>query len=257
MSEARTIDLNGDVGEGFGPYRIGCDRELIPLLSSANIACGFHAGDPRTMRETIELCLEAGVAIGAHPGLPDRAGFGRRQMALTAEEVRDDVLYQLGAIEAFVRAAGGTLHHVKLHGALYHMADRTEALAAAVVQAVQSFDPRLGLYVPPDGGLQRAAEAAGMRTAAEAFADRRYGADGRLLPRGAADAVLETPEEAARQAVRIAAERSVRTADGREVPVKAGTICIHGDGPRAPEMAAAVRSALEAAGWQIRAPFSF
>jgi len=256
MSNARTIDLNGDVGEGFGPYAIGRDRDLIPLLSSANIACGFHAGDPRTMRETVERCIEAGVAVGAHPGLPDRAGFGRRALALTAQEAADDLLYQLGALDAFVRAAGGRIRHVKLHGALYHMADRSEALAEAVAQAVRRFDPAIGLFVPPDGLLERAARAAGLKTAAEAFADRRYGADGRLLPRGSAGAVLERPEEAAAQALDIASRGVVRTADGGTAEVRAGTLCIHGDSPGAPEIAAAVRRALEREGWRIASPFA-
>jgi UPF0271 protein len=250
LTQAKTIDLNGDVGEG-----IGRDRELIPHLSSANIACGFHAGDPRTMRETVELCMEHGVAIGAHPGLPDRANFGRREMALTAREAADDLLYQLGALDAFVRSAGGRIRHVKLHGALYHMADRSEELAEAVVHAVRRFDPSLGLFVPPDGLLERAAQAAGLQIAAEAFADRRYGADGRLLPRGSAGAVLERPEEAAEQALGIAARGVVRTADGGMAQIRAGTICIHGDSPRAPEIAAAVRRALVREGWRIVSPF--
>ncbi|OUM95364.1 MAG: lactam utilization protein LamB [Thermobacillus sp. ZCTH02-B1] len=247
----RTIDLNGDVGEG-----IGRDRELIPFLSSANIACGFHAGDPRTMRETVELCMEHGVAIGAHPGLPDRAGFGRRAMAISPREAADDLLYQLGSLYAFVRAAGGRIRHVKLHGALYHMADRSEELADAIVGAVRRFDPSLGLFVPPGGLLARSAEAAGLGYAVEAFADRRYGADGRLLPRGADGAVLERPEEAAEQALAIAACGVVRTADGGTAEVRAGTICIHGDSPRAPEIAAAVRRALEREGWRIVSPFA-
>lgn len=249
------IDLNGDVGEGFGAYSIGSDSALIPLLSSANIACGFHAGDPRTMRETVARCVAANVAIGAHPGLPDRIGFGRRPMEIAPEEAHDDLLYQIGALQAFAHAAGASLRHVKLHGALYHMADRSDPLAEAVVRAVCALDRTLVLFAPPAGAMQRAAEAAGLRLAVEAFADRRYGAGGKLLPRRDPRALVESPDEAARQAVMLAKAGEVVTADGGREAVRADTICIHGDSPHALATAAAVRAALEREGLAVAPPF--
>lgn len=249
-----TIDLNGDLGEGYGLWRAGDDEALLGIVSSANIACGFHAGDPHVMRRTVEACLARGVSIGAHPGLPDRLGFGRREMAVTPEEVEDFVLYQTGALLAFVTACGGRLAHVKPHGALYHMAARRADIAAAVARAVQRLDPALMLYVPPRSELERAGRACGLRVVTEGFADRAYMPDGSLAPRHAPGAVLDDESEMVRQALALAGRGRVRTAGGGEIEWRTETICVHGDRPRAAEHAAALRRGLEGAGLRIAPP---
>ncbi|WP_248930151.1 LamB/YcsF family protein [Paenibacillus hamazuiensis] len=247
------IDLNSDMGESFGAYRIGQDERLLDYVSSANIACGFHAGDPGVMRRTVRLCLDRGVAIGAHPGLPDLAGFGRRELKITAGEAYELTVYQIGALQAFVRAEGGALRHVKPHGALYNMAAADPALAAAIAEAVQRVDPALVLFGLAGSELIRAAARIGLRAAAEAFADRAYRPDGALAPRSERGAVIADAEAAARQAVRIARQRSVTATDGHDIVVAADTLCIHGDGPHALEFAARIRQELEAAGVTVRA----
>lgn len=242
------IDLNADVGEGMD------DAALLPFLTSANVACGLHAGGPAVMDRTVALALERGVGIGAHPGYPDRENFGRTNMDLPPDELRAVILYQLGALDALVRARGGMLRHVKAHGALYNRAAKDPALARSFAEAVRAF--RAGLLVVGLAGSAQleAARAAGLPAAGEAFADRRYLPDGSLMPRSQPGAVLHNPAEAAAQALQIARERSVTAAGGARVALEAQTLCLHGDTPGAVEIARAVRSALEAAGIEITAP---
>lgn len=250
------IDLNADAGEGFGRYRAADEEALFPHLTSVNLACGFHAGDPLTMRASIALAARHGVAVGAHPGFPDRVGFGRRDLAATPDEIRADTLYQLGALSSFLRAAGLALHHVKPHGALYHRVHRDEAAAAALAAAVAEHEPSVPLVTlaGPAGRLaRRAAEASGLRTVAEAFPDRAYLASGELAPRGRAGSVLAEPERIAERAVRLARGEAVAALDGGEVRVEADTLCLHGDEPAAARTAAAVRRALADAGVEVRA----
>lgn len=247
-----TVDLNCDLGESYGAYLIGRDSELLKLVSSANIACGFHAGDPSVMRRTVRLCLENGVAIGAHPGLPDLQGFGRREMKITPEEAYDLTLYQIGALDAFVRAEGGELRHVKPHGALYNMAAVNKRLADAIADAISRFAPGLKLYALSGSELVDAARAKGLSVASEVFADRRYRPDGTLVPRSEPDAVIQGTEDAKQQVLRMVREGAVVASDGTEVQIQADTVCLHGDGPHAVEFAAGLRGALEAAGITIR-----
>ena len=248
------IDLNCDLGESFGAWRMGEDAALLELVSSANIACGFHAGDPLIMRQTVRLAAARGVAIGAHVSLPDLQGFGRREMRVSADEAGAMTLYQLGALHAFVRAAGTRLAHVKPHGALYNMAARDRALADAIARAVRAFDPRLILFGLAGSALIDAGKAIGLPVAAEAFADRRYGADGSLQPRGEAGAVIDDAQAATEQALGIARDGVVATADGRRVNLHADTLCLHGDGVHAVQLARQLRAALEQAGVRIAAP---
>jgi UPF0271 protein len=245
------IDLNADVGESYGAWTMGHDDELIPIVTSVNVACGAHAGDPLVMARTVELAARQGAAIGAHPGYPDRDGFGRRDLAMAPDELQASVLYQLGALGAFVRAAGQTLRHVKPHGALYNRAVRDAELAAAIVQTVRQFDSSLVVVGLAGSVLLGVAREAGLAVAAEAFADRAYEADGSLRSRRLAGAVLATPEAAADQAVSIVTRGTVTSHDGREVRVAADTLCVHGDTPGAPGYARMVRCALEAAGVSV------
>ncbi|RDI95667.1 LamB/YcsF family protein [Meiothermus sp. QL-1] len=247
------IDLNADAGESFGPWRLGQDEELFPLLSSVNVACGFHAGDPLTIRRTLELARKAGIAVGAHPGFPDRVGFGRRELSASPEEVYADVLYQIGALSGFLRAAGMALHHVKPHGALYNRATRDAPTALAIAQAVKDFDPALPLVVLPNTPLEAEARRIGLRTVAEAFPERGYTKDGRLAPRGTPGAWIHDPEMAARRAVAMVLEGWVEAVDGGRVAVQAETLCIHGDNPAAVAIARAVREALLREGVEIQA----
>ena len=251
-----SVDLNCDVGESFGAWRLGADSDVLAHVTSANIACGFHAGDPATMRKTVDLALAHGVALGAHPGLPDLAGFGRRVMEVTADEVYDMVVYQVGALAAFAAARGARLAHVKPHGALYNMAATRPPLADAIARATRDVDRALLLYGLAGSALIAAARSAGVEPVEEVFADRRYSADGTLVPRSERGAVIEDTEAAVRQAVRIAREGKVTAIDGSEVGVSAGTICIHGDTPGAAEHARALRVALEEAGIDVAAPRS-
>ena len=249
-----TIDLNCDLGESFGAYAIGDDAGVLPYVTSANVACGAHAGNPSVMRRTVAAALEHGVSIGAHPGLPDLAGFGRRELRIAPQEAYDLVVYQVGALAAFAAAAGTALRHVKPHGALYNMACADAALAEPIARAVRDVDARLILFGLPGSELQRAAEGAGLRFAREAFADRAYAPDGSLAPRGTPGAVVEDADEAVRRAVGIAAERRARTAGGSELRMEADTICIHGDRPDAARFARALRAGLEARGIRVAAP---
>ena len=238
------VDLNCDCGESFGDWPMGRDAELLPLVTSANIACGFHAGDPVVMQRTIALAMQHGVAIGAHPGFPDLQGFGRRNMQLSATEVYDMVMYQISALQGMVQAAGGVLHHVKPHGALYNMAAKDKQLATAIAQAVASLDQKLLLYGLSGSALVEACLEAGLRTCSEVFADRRYEADGSLRSRRLPDALITDPQEAAQQALDMVLEGKIRAIDGGEVSLKAETICLHGDGAHAVELAVVIRETL-------------
>ncbi len=250
----KRIDLNCDLGESFGAWRMGEDATLLALVSSANIACGFHAGDPAIMQHTVALALAHDVAIGAHVSLPDLQGFGRREMSVGADEVQAMTLYQIGALDAFVRAAGARLAHVKPHGALYNMAARDRALADAIARAVHAFDPRLRLFGLAGSALIDAGKALGLPVAAEAFADRRYLADGSLQPRRESGAVLDDADLATAQAIGIARDGTAQAANGQPVTLHADTLCLHGDGAHAVSLARQLRAALEAAGLRIAAP---
>jgi UPF0271 protein len=245
------IDLNCDMGESFGRYVIGNDEAMMPYITSANIACGLHAGDPLVMEGTVRLAQEHGVGIGAHPGLPDLQGFGRRMMQLAPEEVEAFVLYQIGALAAFAKAAGAKLVHVKPHGALYNLAARDRPLAEAIARAVARFSRQLILVGLANSLLVQAGLEAGLPVAREAFADRAYEADGSLRPRRLPGAVLEDPAQAAEQAVRIARDGLVVAYSGEEVSVQAETLCLHGDTPTAIEIAKTIRRELEAVGIEV------
>lgn len=247
------VDLNCDVGESFGAYQIGNDAEVLKYVSSASIACGFHAGDPATMRRTVKLAAERGVAIGAHPGLPDLVGFGRRAMELTPQQAYDLVVYQIGALQAFVIAQGARLRHVKPHGALYTMAAADPALAKAIAEAVSRVNPALLLVGLSGSELIAAGRAAGLATANEVFADRTYLADGTIMPRRHHSALITDPASAAERASIMARHGKVLSDDGKEVFVQADTICIHGDGPYAVEFAQAIRERLTGDGIEVRA----
>lgn len=247
-----TIDLNGDVGEGFGPYVMATDPDLLDCVSSASIACGFHAGDPGTMRRTVRLALEKGVAIGAHPGLPDRMGFGRRAMEIAPDEAYEMTLYQIGALDAFVKAEGGRMAHVKPHGALYNMAAQDPLLARSIAEAVYDYDPHLILFGLSGSELIRAGESLGLRTANEVFADRRYLNDGRLSPRRNPGSVITEVEEAVAQTLRLVREKAVVSLEGDLLRLEADTLCIHGDTPHAVRFARTIRDRLLQQGIRIR-----
>jgi UPF0271 protein len=246
------IDLNSDLGESFGPWPMGQDAALMASISSANVACGFHAGDPGAMRATIALAREKGVAIGAHPGFPDLVGFGRREMKATAAEVEDLVLYQLSALAGMASAQGMRLQHVKAHGALYNMACRDRALAEAIAKAVASFDRSLILFGLPNSELLRAGEAAGLPVAAEGFADRAYDPDGSLTSRTKPGSVIHDTQQVVERAIKMVKEKQVIAVDGSTLALHADTICLHGDTPGAAEHARAVRAGLESAGIAVR-----
>ena len=246
------IDLNSDLGESFGPWPMGQDAALMDSISSANVACGFHAGDPGTMRATIAMAGEKGVAIGAHPGFPDLVGFGRRKMNASPAEVQDFVLYQVAAIAGMAAAQGTTLQHVKAHCALYNMACRDRALADSIAKAVASLDRSLILFGLPDSELLRAGEAAGLRVAAEVFADRAYEPDGALTPRSRPGSVIHDTATVVARAIRMVRNKEVVAVDGSVIKLQADTICLHGDTPGAADHARAVRRGLEDAGVEIR-----
>ncbi|GMA57510.1 UPF0271 protein [Alicyclobacillus sacchari] len=249
------VDLNADLGERFGVYDLGADEQLMGCVTSANLACGMHAGDPQVMWRSVKLAKDARVAIGAHPGYPDLQGFGRRDMALTASEVYVYVLYQIGALSAFLRAAGATLHHLKPHGALYNRAAVDPEIARAIAQAVADFDPALVLYAPFASCLARAGLTCGLTVGHEVFADRRYEANGQLTPRRHPDALIENLEEACEQVLTMVCAGKVRARTGEWLEVSADTVCLHGDGPQAVAFAKRIRERLAEAGVQVR-PFA-
>jgi len=246
-----TIDLNCDLGESYGPYRLGNDEALMSLITSANVACGYHAGDPVVMDRTVRLAVAHGVAVGAHPGFPDLVGFGRRPMHLAPEEVENDILYQVGALAAFAHAAGSALVHVKPHGALYNMAAADIAVARAIARGVARAGPHLVLVGLAGSALLAAAQEIGLRAASEGFADRAYEADGTLRSRKLPGAVLRDPEAAATQAVQIARDGYVTACTGERVPLHADTLCIHGDTPAAVEIVRAIRRKLAETGIKV------
>jgi 5-oxoprolinase (ATP-hydrolysing) subunit A len=243
------FDFNCDMGESFGPWRMGLDEEVIRHVTSANIACGFHAGDPATMRRTVRLAEAHGVGIGAHPGFPDLQGFGRRNLAATPDEVRDDLVYQIGALTAFTSAK--RLQHVKPHGALYNMAVPGGDLARAIGEAVLEADPSIVLVVLAGSKWAGQAEKMGLRVAREAFADRAVMPDGTLVPRSKAGAVIHDTAEVIERTVRLATEKTVVAISGEAVHVEADTLCLHGDTPGAVALASALRAALERAGVEL------
>lgn len=246
------IDINCDMGESFGAYKIGVDEEIIHFISSANIACGFHAGDPATMRKTVKLAQKHSVKIGAHPGFEDVKGFGRRNISISPEEAFDLVVYQIGALSGFVTVEGGMLHHVKPHGALYNMAALDRKLAEAIAEAVYKVNPELILYGLSGSELIRAGEKLGLRTASEVFADRTYQKDGLLTPRVEKNALIKKDELAMRQVLTMVLEQKVIAANGEKVSIKADTICIHGDGEYAASFARLIYNTLQENGVQIK-----
>ena len=246
-----SIDLNADLGEGSGH-----DEELFELISSANIATGFHAGDSDSMHAAVSAAKKHGVAVGAHPSFFDRENFGRRELKVSNQEVFDAVVYQLGVFQAIASAVGVEPNHVKPHGALYNMAVRDDKLADAIARAIESVDPKLILFAPDNTELTHAGEAHGLQVAREIFADRNYLNDGWLVPRSRPDALLHDPKEAAERVLRMLREGKVRSIDGRDVEVRGETICVHGDTPGAVEFARELRSRLEHEGVRISAPKS-
>jgi UPF0271 protein len=249
-----TIDLNSDLGESFGRWTLGSDAELMKTITSANVACGYHAGDPGVMRTTVRLARDAGVAVGAHPGLPDLAGFGRRNMAVSPDEVEDMVLYQVGALAAIAAAENVRLQHVKPHGALYNMAVKDRGLADAIARAVRALDATLALFALPGTELEKAGLAAGLRVVREGFADRAYEADGSLTPRTRPGAVIHTPEEVIGRVVRMVRDGVVRAINGNDIPMRIDTICTHGDTPSSHELTRQLRAGLEADGIAVAPP---
>jgi UPF0271 protein len=249
------IDLNCDMGESFGRYTLGLDEEAMPLVSSANVACGFHASDPHTMRRTVQLAKRHGVAVGAHPSYPDLVGFGRRPMQVTPDEVHDDVVYQVGALWGFCRAEGVSLRHVKPHGALYNAAARDRRLADAIAAAVKAVDPALVLVCLSHSELVGASLRAGLRHVEEAFADRAYTPDGALAPRATQGAVLHDAARIAERVSRMVMSGVVEAVDGSSVPISARTVCVHGDTPGAVGIIRAIRARLSQDGIQVR-PFA-
>lgn len=247
----RAVDLNSDLGESFGAYTIGMDEQVLRHISSANIACGWHAGDPAVMEKTVRAAVAAGVAAGAHPGYPDLPGFGRRAMALTPAEAKVAVMYQVGALQAFLRAQGMKLQHVKPHGALYNTAAKDMALAVGICEGIKAAAPDAIVMGLAGSKLLEAARQVRLRWASEVFADRAYLADGSLMPRSQPGAVLADKEFAIRRAVRMVKEGVVTSADGTDIPIVAHSICVHGDNPQAVAFVEAIRAALEREGVKV------
>ncbi|MVW72402.1 LamB/YcsF family protein [Bordetella sp. 15P40C-2] len=252
-SQSLVIDLNCDMGESYGAWHMGNDIAVLPFVSSANVACGYHAGDPSTMRKTVAAAIEHKVAVGAHPSLPDLVGFGRRTMQITPQEAYDMVVCQIGALAAVAATQGARLHHVKAHGALYNMAAKDRGLSDAICRAVRDVDASLVLYGLAGSQLIAAAQDLGLRAASEVFADRSYQDDGSLTPRSQPGAMIEDVDTAIAQVLNMVQNRVVRSVNGRDVPVQADTLCIHGDQPNALVFARALREALSKAGIEVRA----
>jgi UPF0271 protein len=246
-----SIDLNADMGESFGAWHMGDDAALMPWITSANVACGFHAGDWSTIEATVALAVTHGVAIGAHPSLPDLQGFGRRSMQVTEDEVYQMTLYQAGAVRAFAEAGAGRLHHVKAHGALYNMAAKDAALSRGLVRAVKALGDQVQIYVLAGSLMETIAREAGLITRCEVFADRRYMPDGTLAPRNRPDALITDESQAVTQVLRMVQEGSLLAVDGSVVAVKADTVCIHGDKPTAVPFVKALRDVLQQAQVQV------
>lgn len=248
-----TIDLNCDMGESFGAWKMGQDRAIMPYVSSANIACGFHAGDPATMRETVACAIEHGVAIGAHPGLPDLQGFGRRAMQITEQEAYDMTVVQVGALAGVAASQGGRLNHVKAHGMLYNMAVKNQALARGLARAVKDVDPSLVFFGLAGSVMIDEAKALGLRVAGEVFGDRSYQPDGSLTPRNQPGAMITDVQKSIEQVLRMIQERVIIAQDGTRVSIQADTLCLHGDQPDAVSFAQAIRQALKESNITIKA----
>ena len=249
-----TVDINCDMGESFGAWTMGNDAAVMPFITSANVACGFHGGDPATIRKTIALAVQSRVAIGAHPSLPDLVGFGRRTMQISAQEMYDLVLYQAGAVAAFARAAGAPLHHVKCHGALYNMAATDDALSEAMARAVKDLAGDVKLYALAGSKTVAAGARIGLRVVQEAFADRAYEDDGTLRPRSLPGAMVEDEAAAVARAIGMVERGQVMSHSGKLIAVSAGTVCLHGDQPGALQFARALRQACTQHGIAVAAP---
>lgn len=249
---SQPINLNADLGESFGAWTMGDDAALLQIVNSANIACGFHAGDPAVMQATVRLALAQGVSIGAHPSYPDLQGFGRRVMQMSSRDLQAMLLYQIGALQAIAAAEGGRVSHVKPHGALNNVACADKEVAATVVQAIQQLDPALMLLAPAHSALASAAETAGLPVRYEVFADRAYLDDGQLMPRARPGAVLHDAQACVDHVLRMVQAQAIVTATQRQLPCRIDSICVHGDGPEAVATARAVRQALETAGYTLQ-----
>ena len=247
----KKIDLNCDMGESFGAWKMGNDAEIMNYVSSINVACGFHAGDASTIRETVQLASQNGVAIGAHPSFPDLQGFGRRTMSLSVQEIFDLTLYQVAAVDGICRAFGITLNHVKPHGALYNLAATDSKVAAAICAAVKQFNPDLVFYGLAGSCLISEGRRVGLKTASEVFADRTYQPDGTLTPRSKPNALIETTDDSLKQVLQMIFEKTVTAANGERVPLSAETVCIHGDGAQAVAFARAINERLRQEGIRI------
>ncbi|MBQ1907666.1 MAG: LamB/YcsF family protein [Firmicutes bacterium] len=245
------VDLNSDLGESFGNYKLGCDEEVTKFVSSVNVACGFHAGDPLVMAKTLELARINGAAVGAHPGYPDLQGFGRRKMDCTPAELKAYTLYQLGALDAFCRASGLKMQHVKPHGMMYNTIAVDEVRAMAVAEAIAEFDSGLIFLALAGSRMITAAEKCGLRTASEVFADRAYMPDGTLTPRSMEGSVIRDRDEAIARTVRMIKEGVVTAINGEDIPIRAESVCVHGDNPKAVEFVRTIRERLEAEGIEI------
>jgi len=252
------IDINCDLGESYGRFQVGQDAKIMPHITSANVACGFHSGDPVTMAHTVELAKKCGVAVGAHPGYPDLMGFGRREMKLSAEETKSYVMYQIGALQAFAKASSVNLQHVKPHGALYNVASKDRDVSKSITEAIHSVDSDLILVAPPNSVIAKVASESGLRVALEAFADRAYNSDGTLVSRNQPSSLITDPRRVVERAKRMIEEGTVQAIDGKIVQLgEAHTICIHGDTPNAAEMARTLKSKLLAAKIEVKTVGSF
>jgi len=245
------VDLNSDLGESFGAYTIGRDNEITKYVTSVNVACGFHAGDPLVMEKTVLLAKQNGIAVGAHPGYPDLGGFGRRNLAMSYDEARTCVMYQVGALQAFLAAQGMRLQHVKLHGALYNTAAKDEALSLAICEGIAAIAPDAVFLGLAGSCMITAAEKVGLKAMSEVFADRAYNDDGSLVSRRLPGAVLHDAEEAIARTVRMVKEGVVTSINGRDIPIRADSVCVHGDNDSALEFVKNIRAALESAGVSV------
>ncbi len=247
-----SVDVNADLGESFGNYIIGNDENIIPLISSANVACGFHASDPKVMLETVKLIKKSGVGLGAHPGFPDKEGFGRRYMDCTNEEIYSMVLYQLSALDGIARTVGVEMNHVKPHGALYNATFTDENLARVIAQAVKDFNPNLKLMGLSENNLVKAGEEIGLKVVHEVFLDRAYESDGTLVSRRKKGAMITDSKLAVERGIRMITEGKVETIDGQDIDIKADSICVHGDGEKALQFVKEIKKALEAKGIEVK-----
>jgi UPF0271 protein len=252
------IDINCDLGESYGDFKVGNDEKIMPHITSANIACGFHAGDPVTMAQTINLAKKHNVAIGAHPGYPDLLGFGRREMQLTLEEVKSYMIYQVSALQGFARTAGVSLQHVKPHGALYNAAVKDEKLSKAIMDAVKALNDNFIVFAPPKSALAKATVESGLRVAYEVFADRAYNSDGSLVSRKQPNAIIQVPQKVVERAIKMVKEGTVLAANGEVVNLgEVHTICVHGDSPKAVGLAEALKKGLIKVGIEVKPVNSF